>query len=105
MLVLRNTLNKLLPSVQLKHQSHPTLIYEDNSAAVTFAAKGPGDRPLHWDVKLEYVHELQNRKHILVVPLDTNLQIADILTKPLADDQHLALSKFLLGNEIIFEIE
>ena len=95
----------MLPSTQLKHQSHPTLIFEDNLAAVTFAAKGPGDRSLHWDVKLEYVHELQNSKFILVVPLDTNLQIADVLTKPLPDDQHLALSKFLLGNEVFFEME
>ena len=45
-LVLQNTLNKLLPSIQLKHQSHPTFIYEDNSAAVTIVAKSPGDRSI-----------------------------------------------------------
>jgi hypothetical protein len=100
--VLRNTLKKMLPSVPLKIRSDPTLIYEDNAAAITFAAKGPGDRSLHWDVKLEYVHELQNNHIILVVPLDTNLQMADILTKPLSVEQHLFLTKFLLGNEVVF---
>ena len=91
------------PQFADKVLSKPTRIYEDNAAAVTFADKGPGLRSLHWDVKLQYVHELQSvRRIIQVVPIDTRLQCADILTKALDITQHLQLSAHLLGGPVIF---
>ena len=83
-------------------QSEPTLIFEDNAAAVRFAEKGPGPRSLHWDVKLEYVTELQKLQYVNVLKVDTKKQIADVLTKALPVDQHLVCSGALLGSEIVF---
>ena len=54
-------------------------------------------------MKLQYVHELQSvRRIIQVVPIDTRLQCADILTKALDITQHLQLSTHLLGGPVIF---
>ena len=57
---------------------------------------------LHWDVKLHYVHELRNRGAVDVLHIDTKMQIADVLTKPLAEDTHRYLSSLLLGGPILF---
>ena len=103
-IVVRNQL-KLMFSEKTRPAvfERPTRIHEDNSAAVTFAQKGPGPRSLHWDVKLQYVRELQTVfKVIEVVPIATDLQIADVLTKALGIDQHLRLSELLMGGPIVF---
>ena len=60
-------------------------------------------RSLHWDVKLHYVHELQKNMHIFVQHIDTELQIADILTKPLPEEQHLLLAAYLMGSPLVFD--
>ena len=83
-------------------QHRPTKLWEDNQAAKVFFDKGPGPRSLHWDVKLHYVHELRNRGAVDVLHIDTKMQIADVLTKPLAEDAHRYLSSLLLGGPILF---
>jgi hypothetical protein len=81
----------------------PTKIYEDNQAAVSFAEKGGGIKSLHWEVKLEYVHERQTRfKLIDVLKIDTSKQVADVLTKALDVTQHLYLAGQLLGGAVSF---
>ena len=83
-------------------QPGPTKLWEDNQAAKAFLDKGPGPQSLHWDVKLHYVHELRNRGAVDVLHIDTKMQIADVLTKPLAEDVHRYLSSLLLGGPILF---
>ena len=85
-------------------QPNPVVLYEDNSAAETFFAKGPGPRSLHWDVKLYYIHGLRDQKIIDVKHIDTKLQIADVLTKPLPEADHLRLSAYLLGGPVVFDV-
>ena len=97
-LVVRRYLSKMFAP-----QMEPTLIYEDNQAAETFTHKGAGPQSLHWDVKLHYVHELQKNMHIFVQHIDTELQIADILTKPLPEKQHLLLAAYLMGSPLVFD--
>jgi Reverse transcriptase (RNA-dependent DNA polymerase) len=95
-------LRKTLPGM-FASPSGPTRIYEDNQAAVSFAAKGGGIKSLHWEVKLEYVHERQTRfKHIDVIKICTSLQVADVLTKALDVNQHLYLAGILLGGSVSF---
>lgn len=84
-------------------QPNPVVLYEDNSAAETFFAKGPGPRSLHWDVKLYYIHGLRDQKIVDVKHIDTKLQIADVLTKPLPEADHLRLSAYLLGGPVVFD--
>jgi hypothetical protein len=97
-LVMRKNLSKMFAA-----QRKPIPIYEDNQAAVSYAAKGGGPRSLHWDVKLEYVHELHHSlKYISVEKIGTGHQIADVLTKALPIDTHLRLSELLLGGPVVF---
>jgi hypothetical protein len=96
-LVLRKSLAKLFAS-----QTCPTKMYEDNQAAIVFANRGGGPRSLHWDVKLEYVHELQRKGDISVLKIDTKLQVADVLTKALPEQEHLLLTAYLLGGPVVF---
>jgi hypothetical protein len=85
-------------------QTGPTKIYEDNQAAVSYAEKGGGPKSLHWEVKLEYIHERHHRfNQIMVTKIDTSLQVADVLTKALDVAQHLFLSGILLGGYIAFK--
>ena len=94
----RNQLRKLGVPIE-----RPPPIYEDNQAAVVFSNKGPGTRSLHWDVKLEYVHEQHAvLKNVAVTKIDTEIQIADILTKALPTEQHLYLSSLLMGGPVLF---
>jgi hypothetical protein len=97
-LMFRNQLRKLGVPIE-----RPPPIYEDNQATVVYSNKGPGTRSLHWDVKLEYVHEQHAvLKNIAVTKIDTEIQIADILTKALPIEQHLYLSSLLLGGPVLF---
>jgi len=41
--------------------------------------------------------------HIYVQHIDTELQIADILTKPLPEEQHLLLAAYLMGSPLVFD--
>jgi hypothetical protein len=77
-------------------------MYEDNQAAIVFANRGGGPRSLHWDVKLEYVHELQQKGDINVLKIDTKMQVADVLTKALPEQEHLAFTACLLGGPVVF---
>lgn len=99
-IVVRNHLAKMFAV-----QTGPTIMYEDNEVAINFAHTGPGHRSMHWDVnKLQYVTELEKRFKIIDVrKIDTKLQIADVLTKALPIQQHLALSALLLGSPVIFD--
>ena len=83
-------------------QKEPTRIFEDNDATVSFANRGHGSRSLHWDVKCEYIFEQVVKHKVDVLPIDTKLQIADILTKALPISQHAELVALLLGSPLLF---
>jgi hypothetical protein len=98
-LVLRRQLERIFAK-----QERLTIIYEDNAAAVRFASKGPGPRSLHWDVKLEYIHEFHsNRREVHVRKADTKKQLADVFTKALPYTSHSYLTQILLGSELVFD--
>jgi hypothetical protein len=45
---------------------------------------------------------MKEKKIISVHKIDTKLQLADVLTKPLPDPEHAALSAWLLGAPLVF---
>jgi hypothetical protein len=65
-------------------QSKPTTIYEDNRACIAIS-KNPENhtRMKHIDVKFHFVREKVNAKEIILMPISTEEQTADALTKPL----------------------
>ena len=83
-------------------QESATPIYEDNSAAETFAKHGMGAKSLHYEVKYLYVHDQQQRGVVNVCKIDTEHQIADVLTKPVKWELAERLVTFMLGSQLVF---
>jgi hypothetical protein len=65
-------------------QTQPTLIYEDNLACITMSVN-PVRRKYsrHIDIRRHYIRELCLGNLVKLVPLRTNLMVADALTKSL----------------------
>jgi hypothetical protein len=62
-----------------------TTLYCDNQSAIALVNNPTfHQRTKHIDVRLFYIRELQEKKTINVVYINTEQQLADILTKPLA---------------------
>ena len=83
-------------------QDCATPIYEDNSAAETFARQGMGPKSLHYEVKYLYVHDQQTSGRLKVFKIDTENQVADVLTKPVKWELAERLVTFMLGNALRF---
>ena len=91
-------LNRLLQQLGLRTPT-PTVLYEDNKAAILFADH-PGDhrRSKHIDTRRHFVRETVVNGEIALVYIPTAEQQADGLTKalPLQTHQTLCLNKFLV---------
>ena len=83
-------------------QESATPMYEDSSAAEAFAKQGMGPKSLHYEVKYLYVHDQQKRGVLNVCKLDTEHQIADLLTKPVKWELAERLVSFMLGGSLVF---
>ncbi len=83
-------------------QKSVTSMFEDNSAAKTFAKEGMGPRSLHYEVKFLFVHDQQDRGQLNVCKIDTVHQIADVLMKPVKWELAECLITFLLGSKLMF---
>jgi hypothetical protein len=84
------------------HQVEPTIIYEDNTAAIALANAALGQwhpRTRHVDVRYKFVKERVRSHEVELVYVKTNDQIADILTKNLGTTQFRALTSRLLGHQ------
>ena len=79
-----------------------TPMYEDNSAAEAFAKRGMGPKSLHYEIKYLFVHDQQTRGRLNVCKIDTENQIADVLTKPVKWELAERLVSFLLGGPLVF---
>jgi hypothetical protein len=70
-------------------QQGPTVIYEDNSAAISFSKNHTcHDRSKHIDIRHHWLKQMVEDKLVRLVPIATECQIADVLTK------YLRTSKF-----------
>jgi hypothetical protein len=76
-------------------QESPTVIYEDNQAALVLARDPQFHaRSKHFDVQNHFIREKIETGTVEPVYCGTEDQIADILTKPLAKPKH---KKFMRG--------
>jgi hypothetical protein len=71
-------------------QTEPTLIYEDNRAAILTAEAecSAGGRLRHVDVKYRFTTEAVRNREVRVRYIPTNLNFADIMTKALVPKKH-----------------
>jgi len=91
-------LRRLLQDLDLASDDKPIQIAEDNSAAIAQAAVGirAVRKAKHYEVRLRFLQELVNRKSIEFIYCPTDVQLADLLTKPLLSDHHIALTTAIL---------
>ena len=70
-------------------QTEPTVIFEDNAACV-FLTEEPAHacRTKHIDLRCMYLKELKQRNVVKLVPVPTDKQHADFLTKSLSRELH-----------------
>lgn len=91
-LYLRALLNEFKISV-----NEPTIIYEDNQAAIAIANRAQyHGRLKHLGVRTKFIREQVQERQVKVIYCDTNNMIADIMTKPLARPTFQRLVKQLL---------
>ena len=85
-------------------QNTPTVIYTDSQSAIALCETfNVGSNSVHLTMRLNYLHECIENKIIRLVYINTDDQVADILTKILPIHTHKRLTKRLLrghGNEL-----
>jgi len=82
-------------------QQGPNLVYEDNKSTINLATEFSGNmkRTKHFISSIHYLLDNYLGKVISLQHIDSDTQIADILTKPLAEDQFIKLRDLLMGVE------
>jgi hypothetical protein len=71
--------------IEIAISTRSTTLYCDNQSAIALVNNPTfHQRTNQIDVRLFYIRELQEKKTINVVYINTEQQLADILTKPLA---------------------
>ena len=91
----------LLEEMGFKQES-PTIIYEDNNAAISFAnGQGDFDRTKHIEIKHRLCVEKVEDGNITVNYVDTKDQIADIFTKNLPPPEFKKIRGYLLNQSIV----
>jgi len=78
---------------------HQSTIYEDNTGCLELANKPDQFRPRtkHIGIKWHHFRDAVKNGSVVVEKIDTNLQLADPLTKPLPQPKFELLRKLLLG--------
>ena len=91
-------IGRLMFDLGLKDEESSIQIAEDNSAAIAQAASGirAVRKAKHYEVRLRFLQELVVQKAIEFVYCPTDIQLADLLTKPLLPDRHTTLTNALL---------
>ena len=91
-------LNNLLHDLGLSCDNKPIQIAEDNSAAIAQAAAGirAVRKAKHYEVRLRFLQDLVALKSIEFIYCPTDIQLADLLTKPLLSERHTALTNAIL---------
>lgn len=73
-------------------QSRPTTIYEDNQACIgNVQSTSPSARSKHIDTQYFHTMDLEKKKIIKIVYCSSEMNLADILTKPLGPQRMMEL--------------
>ena len=81
-------------------QNGPTPIFEDNRTCIAWSegAVGCSDRANHIDLRKHFVHNAVKEGVLSLHPVRSEDNVADILTKPLAEPAFLIPRKHLMGS-------
>jgi hypothetical protein len=79
-------------------QTKPTLVYEDNQAAISFSKNHTcHDRSKHIDIRHHWLKEMVSDGHIRLQHISSKFQIADIMTKYLPTSVFQNFRDLMLG--------
>ena len=79
-------------------QRAPTVIFGDNQPSLHVAhSTGASEMTRHIDVRFHHVRERVARGEVVFRYVSTEQQVADVLTKPLANVKHTEFAAELLG--------
>ena len=96
------SLLKLNASLDLSNNNN-IKIYEDNRGAVKWTTtQSEPNRTKHIDVHFHHIKDMVKLGRISVVPVETDLQLADALTKALPRDRHEFLREKYCGYAAAF---
>jgi hypothetical protein len=103
-LSLRNTTQEVLTQTLTEaEQAEPTLIHADNQGAINLANNPIAHaRHKHTSLKYHFVRELVKRNLVRFEWISTDLNIADIMTKPLSKLQFRKLRYKLMGSTFVY---
>jgi hypothetical protein len=103
-LSLRNTTQEVLTQTLTEaEQAEPTLIHADNQGAIKLANNPIAHaRHKHTSLKYHFVRELVKRNLVRFEWIKTDLNIADIMTKPLSKVQFRKLRYKLMGSTFVY---
>ena len=81
-------------------QNDPTPIGEDNRTCIAWGkgAVGGSDRAKHIDLRRHFVHDAVKDGILTLHAVSSSDNIADLLTKPLAEPVFLLLRKRMMGS-------
>jgi hypothetical protein len=82
-------------------QNQPTTIFEDNKSLIFVANNAHqvvSDRTRHFLISSQYANYVVNSGIVSFEYISTELQVADILTKPLVTNSFIQLRGVLIGN-------
>ena len=79
-------------------QQEATAIGEDNQGCIALS-KNPitSARSKHIDIKYHFVREKVKSEEVIVLYCDTDNMMADVLTKPLAEEKHNKFTMWMMG--------
>ena len=79
-------------------QTQPTVIYEDNESTINLAlSPGIGKKSKHIKLRYHYIKDMIKTGEIVIEYIDTKLQRANILTKPLANAQFISERNMMMN--------
>ena len=92
-------LARMLQDLGVSRGDVPIQIAEDNAAAIAQAGSGIRNvrKAKHYEVRLAFLQQLVLSKEIEFRYCPTDLQLADFLTKPLAEDKHQGFTHSVLS--------
>ena len=78
--------------------SEPVVVHEDNSSVVAFSENLKSRKTTrHFEMRVHYLQEMVQDNEVTFRQTKTVDQLADLMTKALARDQHRSLTEQLLG--------
>ena len=93
-------IRKFLEKLGFPQKQPPTSVYEDDRTCISWSegSVGGSDRAKHIDLREHFVHDAVQHGVLVLKPIDSVDNVADLLTKPVVTEIFQSLRRFLMGH-------